>query len=169
MSAFEADRFNHSRTSPRKKHQFLATASKKLLQNSCATSRQHSAAYINPVVELWMIQQLHHRPHGPGFRVVCAVNQAPDARMHHRTGAHSARLNCNKQVAVRQAMVTDGCSGLAQRNNFGVSRGIMLADITVPSTPDNLLPQYHHGSNRNFASFEGALRGTQSLLHPEFV
>lgn len=87
---------------------FLATASKKLLQNPCAASGQHATANINPMVELWVIQQLHHRPHGAGFRVVCAINHALDARMHHRSGAHSARLNCNKQVAVRQTMVTEG-------------------------------------------------------------
>jgi hypothetical protein len=80
MSAFEADRFNHSRTSPDKrksvaetrdqrlekptdrtgKDQQLTTAFKERLQYFRTTPGQYSAANFNLVVQLRMIQHLRN-------------------------------------------------------------------------------------------------------------
>ena len=68
---------------------------------------------------------------GASFRVVRAVHQALQTCVHQSSGAHGARLNCNKQLAVSQAMVTEVCTGFAQGDDFGVSSGIVVGDIAV--------------------------------------
>ena len=89
--AFEADRFNHSRTSQRRtlsrqhsagskgesfaarafaKQQKLTTVLKERLQQFCAAARKNSAANLQSVIHLRMIQNLHHGTNGPGFGVV---------------------------------------------------------------------------------------------------
>src|ERR1035438_1688254 len=156
MSAFEADRFNRSRTSPENSCQLLvsssqlkprflvslgmtsdgkpelATVSEKLLQDFCAASCQHAATDFHAMVQLRMIQHLHHRMNRACFRIRCAINQALDPGMHHRTCAHRARFNCNKQVAAGQTMVTDGCTGLAQGDDLGVGGGVEIRDVAIP-------------------------------------
>ncbi len=79
------------------------------------------------VVQARMVQNLKHRTDSSGFGILRAVNQPSQARMNHGTGAHGARLNCSKQLAVAQAMVTEVFPGLAESNNLGVSRGIGVA------------------------------------------
>src|SRR3984957_6978208 len=198
MSAFEADRFNHSRTSPRynsyqpsafsqkhiprcltkqtrvrllltTNHCRLTTTPKERLQQLRAASRQNSALNLDLMIQLRMIQDLHHRPHRAGLRIVGAIDEPLDAGMHHRTGAHSARLNCNKQIAVSQAVVTNGCTRLAQRNNLSVRGWVGVRDIAIPSPANDAAPMHDHRSDGNFAGFERALSAAQSLFHPEFV
>ena len=82
MSAFEADRFNHSRTSPESSLQssvsvvrnrwslmtddrrltttFLTTRAKKTLQQFRATAGKNSCSYFHAVIQAGMIQDLHH-------------------------------------------------------------------------------------------------------------
>src|SRR5580700_3066685 len=99
MSAFEADRFNHSRTSPEKQWSVaggwwpvnpkkLSTAFKERLQHFSAPPCKNPAANLHAVVQLGMIQHLHHRLHRARLGIVRAVHQTPDPRMHQRSGAH---------------------------------------------------------------------------------
>src|SRR5579864_7389143 len=103
MSAFEADRFNHSRTSPEAAisrqpsaisqsrslttlgmtrpckdlaSERLTTVSKERLQHFRAAAGQHSAANLDLVVQLRMVHDGHHRMHRARFWVVRAINQA---------------------------------------------------------------------------------------------
>src|SRR5580658_573732 len=200
MSAFEADRFNHSRTSPessckpstksrflrpsrslggrndnhyllgrQRKTKRLSTTSKERLQHFGAAAGQHSAANLDPVVQLRMIQNLHHRMHGPGLGVVRAVYQALHAGMHQGAGAHRARLNCNKQSAVFETMVTNGCTGLAQRDDLGVGGRVVVGDVAVPSSAYNSVVAKYNRADRDISRFEGALGAAQGFLHPELV
>ena len=121
------------------------------------------------MVQLRMIHDLHHRTHCPGLWVVRAIYQALNAGMHQRSGAHRARLNCNKQLAVFQAMVTDGCTGFAQRDDLGVGGRIGLGDVAVPSAADDLVVAYYDRADRNFPGFQRALGAAQGFFHPEFV
>jgi hypothetical protein len=66
-------------------------------------------------------------------------------------------------------MVTNGCSRLAQGDDLGMRRGIGVGDVAVPSAADDAFAAHDHCSDRDLARFESALRGSQSLLHPQFV
>src|SRR5579863_3337923 len=173
MSAFEADRFNHSRTSPEKNSSLrlsrLTPASEECLQHFGAAAGQNPAANLNPVIHMRMTEKLHDRIHGPGFRIVGTIHQAPDTGMNHGAGTHRARLNCNKQVAVSQSMVTDSGTRLAQRDNLGMSGGVRVGDVAVPPAGYDLFAANHDRSHGDFPGFERTLGAAQGLFHPEFV
>src|ERR1700730_1682800 len=98
----------------------LATVSKERLQHVSATPGQYSAANLDFVVQLRMVQDCHHRTHRASFGIVRAVYQAPDPSMHHGAGAHGARLNCNKELTAFQTVVTHRSTRFAQGDDFGM-------------------------------------------------
>jgi hypothetical protein len=147
----------------------LPAASKELLQEFCATACQYSAADFYFVVQLRVIQYLHYRLHGTRLGIVGAVDQALDPGVHQRTGAHRARFNCSKQVAVLQAMVTDGYTGFAEGYDFGMGCGIVVDDVAVPAAADDAAFADYDRSYWDFARFERALRAAQGFFHPQFV
>src|ERR1035438_3877484 len=122
MSAFEADRFNRSRTSPRgytsKICQFLqfnkradmrhlvrrgggvplsglsvAFLAKERLHEIHASRSQHSASDLDLVIELGMVEDLKHGVDRAGLRVFGAVDQAANSCVGDRSGTHGARLH----------------------------------------------------------------------------
>jgi hypothetical protein len=139
------------------------------LQHFGAAAGQDSAANLNLVVQLRMIQDLHHRMHGPGLGIVRAIYQAPDAGMYQCARAHRARLNCNKQLAGFETMVTNGCTGLAQGDDLGVGCGVVVGDVAIPSPADDLAVAYDDGAHWNFSGFESALGTAERFFHPDFV
>ena len=116
-----------------------------------------------------MIQDLHDRLHGPGLGIVRAIHQTPNARVNQRPGAHGARFNCNKQIAVSKAVVTNGGTSFAQRHDLGMSGGVGVCDGSVPSAADDLAGAHDRGADRYFSGFQGALGAAQGFLHPELV
>jgi hypothetical protein len=116
-----------------------------------------------------MVQHLHYGTNRSRFWIVGAINQAADARMQYRTRTHGARFNCNKQVAGRKAMVTQGDSSLAQGDDFGVGGGIFIEDVAIPSPAHDAVFMHHHSSDGHFACFQRSLGRAQSFLHPKFV
>jgi len=63
-------------------------------------------------------------------------------------------------------MVAEGCTGLAQRDDLGVGRGIVVGDVAVPSAADDAALAYNYCSDRNFADLQRALRGAKGFLQP---
>src|ERR1700751_4106682 len=89
--------------------------------------------------------------------------------MHHSTGAHGARFNCNKESAVSQTVITNGCSSLAKCDHFGVSSGIAIGDVAVPATADDVSVTHNDSAYGNFMDFQCALGAAEGLFHPELV
>jgi hypothetical protein len=116
-----------------------------------------------------VVCHLQNRMDGSCFGVVGSVHQAAEAGMNGRTRAHGARLNCNKQLAVAQTVVTGVSSCLAQGYDFGVGGGIAVGEILIPSSTDYAAGAHDHCSYRNFARLQGALGTAQGFFHPQFV
>ena len=182
MSAFEADRFNHSRTSPenavvscrwsvasRVKSQRLPTALKERLQHFGATACQNASANLHLMIQLRMIHYLHHRMYGARFGIVRAIDQAFDPRMHQRARTHRARFNCNKQLTGFQTVIPYGSTRFSKRKDLGMSGRVGVCDVPVPSASNNVSVAHDHSPYRDLSRFQSALRRTQRLLHPEFV
>ena len=64
-----------------------------------AFSFEHPTDHLHVVVQRRGVEHLHRRPHRPGLRLRRAVDQAADASMHDRAGAHQARLETDDQSA----------------------------------------------------------------------
>jgi hypothetical protein len=121
------------------------------------------------MVRAGVVHYLHCRVDGAGFGIVRTVNQAPDARMNHGSRAHRARLNCNKQIAVSQPMVSDSGTRLSQRNDLGVRGWVEASDVVIEAAPNNLALVNHDRAHRDFSGLQRTLRGAQRFLHPELV
>src|ERR1700722_3133691 len=192
MSAFEADRFNHSRTSPHGKScqlsakprfltandsrvwlatndQRLTTALKERLQQFSAATCEYTAADFHAMVQSRMIYHLHHRLHRSRFGIVSTVDEALDPGVHQRSGAHRTRFNCSKEIALSQPMVTESRPRFAQRDNLCVRCGIGTGDVAVPSPADNAIAAHDDGSDGDFSRFKRSLGSAESFLHPKFV
>ena len=102
-------------------------------------------------------------------RIVRAVYHAFHAGMHQGARAHGTRLNCNKQLAVSQAVITQVCSGLAKGDDFGVSGGIEIGDIAIPASTDDLSRVDDDRAYGDLARFQCALGRAEGFFHPELV
>ena len=149
--------------------QQLTTALKKRLQQLRAASCQNPAANFYPMVQLRMIQYLHHRLHRARLGVIRAIYQAFNAGMHQRSCAHGARLNCSKHLTVAEAMIPHRRAGLAQGHDFRMGRRIAVADVAVPSAPNYASGAHDHRPNRNLSSVLRSLRGAERFFHPKLV
>jgi len=121
------------------------------------------------MIQARVVQHLHHRMDGPRFRVVRPVHYALDPGMHQGSCAHRARLNCSKELAVSQTVVTQVRASLAKGNDFSVGRGIGVGKIAIPASADDLASMDHDSTHGNFARFQRALGRTEGLFHPEFI
>src|ERR1700722_20583344 len=82
---------------------------------------------------------------------------------------HGARFNCSKQIAVDQAVITDVSSGFAQCDDFGMRRGIVVGQVTVPAASNHALVADYDGPDGNFSGLERPLCAAQELFHPKLV
>ena len=82
--------------------------------------------------------------------------------MHHRSRAHRARFNCSKQLAASQAVVPQNASRSAQGHHFGMCGRVMIGEVPVPSSADQLPIQHDNRSHGYFAHFECALGQTRA-------
>jgi hypothetical protein len=147
----------------------LTTASKERLQQFRALGCQHAFADLHLVVQLGVVQHLQNRMDRARLGIVGAINQAFQPGVYQRTGAHGAGLNCNKQFAVFQAMVTRGTTRLSKRDDLGVGGGIGVGKIPVPASPDDFVAAHHNSPDWHLTGVQGALSGANGFLHPEFV
>src|SRR5208282_1563817 len=121
------------------------------------------------MIQARVVQHLHHRMDGPRFRVVRPVHYALYPGMHQGACAHRAWLNCNKELAVFQTVVTQVRAGLPKGDNLSVRRGIGVRKIAIPASADDLARMDHDSTHGNFARFQRALGRAESLFHPEFI
>jgi hypothetical protein len=89
--------------------------------------------------------------------------------MHHGAGAHGARLNRNKEFTVLQTVVTHGCTGFAEGDDFGVGGWVGAGDVAVPSPANSSSVADHDCSDWNFSRLKRALSAAQGFFHPQLV
>lgn len=106
---------------------------------------------------------------GARLRIIGAVDQALESGVNQSAGAHRARLNCNKQLAALQAMVTESSTGFAQGDDLGVGGGIGVCEVTVVASADDLSAAHNDCAYGDFSRFQRPLRGSESFFHEKFV
>lgn len=121
------------------------------------------------MIQLRMIQNLQNRPDRAGFRIVRTIDEPFDSSVHHRSGTHRTRFNCNKQLAVSQTVVTKECGSFAQRDDFGVCSRIGVGDVPIETAAHDFALKNNDGSDGNFADLERALGAPERFVHPQFV
>ncbi len=107
---------------------------------------------------------------GAGLGVGRGIDEARDARMDHRAGAHRARLDGGVELAAIQAVVVSGGAGLAQSEDLGVGAGIVVHDGAVMGARRRAMPSRDDdAADGNFAQGFGVAREGEGFMHPVFV
>ncbi len=109
------------------------------------------------MIQAGVIHHLQNRMDSACLRVIGTIHQATDTGMNCRSRAHGARLNCSKQFAVAEPVVTEVSSRLAQRHDFSMRGWIVVGEVAIPSSSHDAPFAHHHRSYRNFAGIECAL------------
>ncbi len=198
MSAFEADRFNRSRTSPRgytgKTYQLLqfnkragmrhlvrrhdavrssglrvAFLAKKSLEHVHAARSQDAAGDLDLMIELGVVEDLEHGMDRTGFWVFGAVDQSADSRVGNGSRAHGARFHRYVEIAVQQAIVSDNMARLAQSLDFSMRCWIVISDRAITSASHDMAVTDDDRTHGNLPERASALRFAQRLLHEQFV
>jgi hypothetical protein len=121
------------------------------------------------MVQAGVIRHLQNRMDRARFRVIGSVDQAAEAGMNRCSGAHGARLNCSEQFAVAEAMITQVLSGLAQGHDFRVGSGIVVGEVAVPSSSNDLAGAHYDCAYGHFVRLQGAQGRAQGFFHPQLV
>jgi hypothetical protein len=78
------------------------------------------------MIQPGVIHHLQNRMHGACFRIFGAIHQATQAGVNQRSRTHRAGLNCSKEFAGAQTMITDVSAGFAEGQDFGMGGGITV-------------------------------------------
>jgi len=114
-------------------------------------------------------QHVHQRTGRTGFFIPRTEDQSPDPAVHHRAGAHHARLQRHIQRSIKQAIVLQHQTALAKRHDFGMCSRIVAANRTVPPFTNHLVIVDQHGTYGHFALVPGTLSQRQRMAHPVFM
>jgi hypothetical protein len=143
--------------------------SEKLLHHLGRASGQDPTLYFHMMIQAGVIYHLQNRMDSAGLRIVGTIHQAAESRMNRRSRAHGARLNCSKQFAVAEPVITDVSSGFAQGHDFSVGGWIAVSQIAIPPPANHTTFAYHDCPNRYLACLQCALCAADGFLHPNFV
>lgn len=94
-----------------------------------------------------------------GLGVVRAVYESADAGVNERARTHGARLNCSKELAVAETVVTEVLTGFAEGNDFGVSGRVVVGEVAIPAAPDDAIAVHDDGSYRHLPRLQSSLGG----------
>jgi hypothetical protein len=100
-----------------------------------------------------------------GLRIAGAEDDAGDARVHDRAGAHRAGLQRHVERAVRQPVVAAALAGIAQRHHLGMGGRVVAADGLVEAAADDLAVENHHGAHRHLAASRRLAREVERRAH----
>jgi len=88
---------------------------------------------------------------GAALGVVGAVDEARDAGLNDRAGAHAAGLDGDVKRRVREAIVAEEACGFTKDDDFGVGGWIVVADGAVAGASDHFSVVNQDGSDGHFA------------------
>ena len=121
------------------------------------------------MIQAGVIHHLQNRMDSACLRVIGTIHQATDTGMNCRSRAHGARLNCSKQFAVAQPVITEVSSRLAQRHDFSMSGWIVISEVAIPSSSNHAPCAHNDGSYGHFARLQCALGAAQGFFHAKFI
>ncbi len=121
------------------------------------------------MIQAGVIRHSQNRMDGACLRVVGAIHQAAHSSMNRRSRAHGARLNCSKQFAVAQPVITEVSARFAQGHDFSMRGRIAIGEVAIPSSSNYASFTHHDRSHWHFACLQCTLSAAQGFLHPQLV
>lgn len=135
-----------------------AAGGEEILEQGCGFFGEDAGDNFDTMVEAGIAQEGEAGADSAGFGIVCAVDEAGDARLNHGTGAHGAGLDGDVEVGAEEAVSSDRVCGFAEHDNFGVRGGVAIRDRAVAGARDDSSKGDDDGADGDFAG-EGGLAG----------
>src|SRR5262249_21163799 len=117
------------------------------------------------MVETRVRQDFEAGAHGTTLRVIATVDQARDAGLNDRAGAHAARLNRDVEGRAGESVVAQGAGSFAYDDNLSVRRGVAITDGAIAGARDYGGVVDDDGADRYFSSRHRAPSFLERLLH----
>src|SRR4029077_6158238 len=110
---------------------------KESLQHIPTAGCQHASLDLHSMVQLRVVEYLHHRVDRTSLGIVGAIHQPLDTRVNQGSRAHGARLNCSKQITVSQSMVAQDGARFTQGSDLGVRSWVSARQVAIPPLCDH--------------------------------
>lgn len=123
------------------------------------------------VVEAGVFGESEEGAHGAGLGVVGAEDDASEACVDDETRAHGAGFEGDDEREVTEAPVAKGAAGLADGEDFGVGRGVVVGLAPVETSSDDLARcgSIDDGTDGDLAQRGGVAREVEGLEHRALV
>ena len=122
-----------------------------LLHQGAALVLAYAAADSQSMVESRGLVRPLRRDQRTRFRLDRPEDHGGDARVHHRTDAHHARLHRDVQRRASQTVVARAHGRLAQRHHLGMGGRILRGDWPVEAGADDAALDHDDGPHRHLA------------------
>jgi hypothetical protein len=143
----------------------LAAFGEEGLDHRGAIGGEDTGNDLDLMVEAGIGKDLETSTNRAALGVVGSVDQARDASLNDRAGAHAARLDGDVEGGAREAVIAETARGFAKDDDFGVGRGVIVANGAVAGAREDFAFMDEDSADRNFArSGRGAGLG-QGFLH----
>lgn len=103
------------------------------------------------------------------FGIVRAIDEALNASLHHRAGAHRARLDGDVYRRARETIIPHGFCRSAERDHFRVRRRIAIGNRAVGCAGDDSLIQDDDAADRNFSGTFSGRSLFEGHAHANFI
>jgi hypothetical protein len=151
--------------STRRRVRSLTACGKERLENCGAIGSEDASGDLHLMVEARVREDFEAGADGTTFGIVGAVDEARDTGLDDGTRAHAARLDGDVQRGIREAVVGKTPCPLAKDEDFGVRRGVAIADGAIAGAGENLAVVDEQGADGNFAGRGRGVRFSERFLH----
>ncbi len=135
------------------------------LEDGGAVVGEDAGGDFDVMVEARVGEDFEAGADGAAFGIVGAVDEAGDTGLDDSARAHAAELDGDVERGIRKAVVAKKACGFSQSNDFGVGRGVAIADGAVAGTGENPAVMDEHGADGDFAGGGRETSFGQGLLH----
>ena len=127
--------------------------------------RQDAGRDLDLVIEARVGEDFEAGADGAAFGVVGAIDQAGNASLNDRAGAHTARLDGHIERCISEAIVAEEAGGFAEDDDFRVGGGVAVANGAVAGAREEFAVMDEHGADGNFAAGGCSAGFGESFLH----
>jgi len=117
------------------------------------------------VIECRTVAEIDCTARRAGFRIIGAEDQSVDPCLHDDADAHSAGLQRDIQSCAVNAVILNGKTRCAQRDDLGVGAGVGIPNGAILSARKDFIAYDDDCTDRNFACRTSLFGLVQRLLH----
>jgi hypothetical protein len=135
------------------------------LQEGGSVFGEEAGSNVDLVIELRAGEKLKTGTEGAPFGVVGGVDNARNPRLNDRTSTHSAGFEGDVEDGAGQAIVAEQARSLPNDDDFGVGRGVIIANGAIAGARKNRIVVDEYGADGDLAGCGRGAGFVESKLH----